>query len=378
MNFEFSDDMQALREQARRFLRERCPAAAVRKVIDGEQRFDRQLWAEMAAMGWLGAAVPEADGGVGLGDEGLCVLAEEIGRALAPVPFSSSVYLAIEAIARHGGAAQKAAWLPRLIGGEAIGAFALGEGLANPREGAVQVRVAGGRLHGTKWPVLDGGSADVAVVVARDEASRPGLYLVALAAPGVVRTPLETIDPSREQSRIDFTDVPAERLAVNADGWADVQRLLDRAAVLLAFEQLGGAQASLEMATAYAMERHAFGRPIGSFQAIKHKLADVYIAAELARSNAYYGAWALSADAPELPLAASVARVASTDAYHLAAKENIQTHGGMGFTWELDCHLHYRRAKMLALQLGSAAYWKDRVVTHWAGDPHTTTACTPL
>jgi len=138
--------------------------------------------------------------------------------------------------------------------------------------------------------------------------------------------------------------------------------VLDRAAVPLAFEQVGGAQASLEMATAYAKERFAFGRPIGSFQAIKHKLADIYIAIELARSNAYYGAWALSADAAELPLAAATARVSATEAFDLAAKENIQTHGGIGFTWEADCHLYYRRARLLALTIGSARYWKDRVV----------------
>jgi acyl-CoA dehydrogenase len=142
-----------------------------------------------------------------------------------------------------------------------------------------------------------------------------------------------------------------------------VERLLDRAAILTAFAQVGGAAASLEMATAYAKERFAFGRPIGSFQAIKHKLADVYVATELARSNAYYGAWALSADAADLPLAAATARVSASDAFFLAAKENIQVHGGVGFTWDYDCHLFYRRAKLLALSLGSQRYWKDRVVS---------------
>lgn len=369
MNFDFSEEMHLLRDQARRFLSERCPTTAVRNIVEGEDCFDRPLWAEIARMGWLGAAVPEADGGVELGDEGLCVLAEELGRALAPVPFSTSVYLVIEAMLRHGSEAQKAAWLPRLVSGDTIGTFALAEGPGNPRAAALQTRVAAGRLSGTKWPVPDGGIADVAVVVACDEVGEPAMYLVELAAQGVARATLDTIDPSREQARIDFAGAPAERLAAGVLGWGAVERLLDRAAVLVAFEQLGGAVACLEMATAHAKERHAFGRPIGSFQAIKHKLADVYIAAELARSNAYYGAWALSAQAPELPLAASMARVSSTEAYYLAAKENIQTHGGMGFTWELDCHLYYRRAKMLALQLGSIAHWKDRVVAHWAAHP---------
>ena len=156
--------------------------------------------------------------------------------------------------------------------------------------------------------------------------------------------------------------VHAERLGAAGDGPALLEQLLDRSAVLLAFEQLGGATACLEMAVNFARERHAFGRPIGSFQAIKHKLADVYIANELARSNAYYGAWALQTGAAELKLAATSARVSAIEAYHLASKENIQTHGGMGFTWEADCHLYYRRAKLLALTIGSAAHWKNRLV----------------
>ncbi|HLY87469.1 MAG TPA: acyl-CoA dehydrogenase family protein, partial [Acetobacteraceae bacterium] len=155
----------------------------------------------------------------------------------------------------------------------------------------------------------------------------------------------------------------AEPLNTAGTGWALVERLLDRAAILIAFEQIGGAQACLDMARLYAQERYAFGRSIASFQAIKHKLADVYVATELARSNAYYGAWALSVAAADLPLAAATARVSASDAFFLAAKENIQVHGGVGFTWDYDCHLYYRRAKLLALSLGSPRYWKDRVVS---------------
>jgi acyl-CoA dehydrogenase len=187
--------------------------------------------------------------------------------------------------------------------------------------------------------------------------------LVNLAAPGVARGTLPMVDPSADHAKLDFDSAPAELLGTGGHGWDAVQRLLDRAAILTAFAQVGGAAASLEMATAYAKERFAFGRPIGSFQAIKHKLADVYVATELARSNAYYGAWALSADAADLPLAAATARVSASDAFFLAAKENIQVHGGVGFTWDYDCHLFYRRAKLLALSLGSQRYWKDRVVS---------------
>ncbi|MCZ4313958.1 acyl-CoA/acyl-ACP dehydrogenase [Comamonadaceae bacterium G21597-S1] len=366
MNFDFSDEVKLLRGQARRFLSKQAPPAVARRVLEEPAHFDLPLWQQIAAMGWLGATVPEAYGGYGLGYEGLCVLAEELGRVVAPVPFASSVYLVTEAILRHGSDGQKAVWLPRLVSGEAIGTFALAEGIGNPRLTAVRAHVKDGRLRGTKWPVAGGNVADFAVVVARDADGIPGLYLVDLTGSEVQRTALETIDPTRGHSRVEFADAPAERLAAGRAGWSAVEQLLERAAALLAFEQIGGATACLEMATAYAKERYAFGRPIGSFQAIKHKLADVYIATELARSNCYFGVWALSSEAPELPLAAAAARVSSIDAYHLAAKENIQVHGGMGFTWELDCHLYYRRAKSLALELGSAAYWKDRLVTHLA------------
>jgi alkylation response protein AidB-like acyl-CoA dehydrogenase len=178
---------------------------------------------------------------------------------------------------------------------------------------------------------------------------------------GVARRELQTLDPSRDHARLDFDATTAESLPAT-EGWATVQRLMDRAAILFAFEQVGGADMSLQMARNYALERYAFGRPIGSFQAIKHKLADMYVALELARSNAYYGAWALATDAADLPMAAATARVSATEAFHLASKENIQTHGGIGFTWAVDCHLFYRRSKQLALNLGGAPFWKNRLV----------------
>ncbi len=364
MNFDFSEDLNLLRDEARKFLAEQCPTKSVRRILEGEAPFDRALWQQVAQMGWLGAAVPEAYGGAELGHEGLCVLAEELGRAIAPIPFASSVYLATEAILAYGSDAQKQHYLPKLAAGELIGCLAIAEGTDNPRAAAVTARLADGKLSGTKWPVADGSIADFAVVVARDAQDRIALALVDLSSAGVTRATLKTIDPTRDQARIEFQGAAAELLGTPGD-WSTVQALLDRAAVLLAFEQVGGAQACLEMATSYAKERIAFGRPIGSFQAIKHKLADVYTATELARSNAYYGAWALATNAPELGLAAAAARVAGIDAFHLASKENIQTHGGMGFTWELDCHLFYRRAKMLALTLGSARHWKNLLVDRW-------------
>jgi alkylation response protein AidB-like acyl-CoA dehydrogenase len=359
MNFDFSDDLKQLRDQARRFLTEQCPPALVRRSLDGEEPYAAALWKEIANMGWIGAAIPEQYGGAGLGYEGLCVLAEEIGRAVAPVPFASTAYLAAEAILLAGTEAQKRKYLPQLADGSLIGCFALAEGNGNPSPDAVRARVSGGKLNGVKWPVADGGIADIAIVAARDETDAIALFLVETKS--VARKTLRTVDPTRDQARFDCNDTPAEKLSA-VSGWATVQRLMDRAAILFAFEQVGGADASLQMARDYAMERFAFGRPIGSFQAIKHKLTDVYVALELARSNAYYGAWALTADAAELPLAAATARVSATDAFHLASKENIQTHGGVGFTWAFDCHLYYRRSKQLALRLGAAPFWKNRLV----------------
>jgi alkylation response protein AidB-like acyl-CoA dehydrogenase len=330
----------------------------VRRSLEGQETYAAPLWAAMAEMGWIGAAIPDSYGGAGLGYEGLCVLAEELGRAVAPVPFASSAYLASEAILATGSEAQKREWLPRLADGSVIGCFALSEGTGNPNPATIQARAAGSQLSGVKWPVADGGVAHIAVVVARDEANQIALYLVGLE--GVARRTLSTVDPTRNHARLDFSGAAAEKLA--GGGWAVVQRLLERAAIPIAFEQVGGADACLRMACDYAQQRYAFGRPIGSFQAIKHKLADVYVALELARSNAYHGAWALAADAAALPLAAATARVSATEAYHLASKENIQTHGGIGFTWAMDCHLFYRRSKQLALTLGGAPYWKNRLV----------------
>jgi alkylation response protein AidB-like acyl-CoA dehydrogenase len=372
MNFDFSDDAKLLRDEAGRLLREQATPTAVRRILEGEAAYDAALWQRVAAMGWLGTAVPEEFGGAGLGYEGLCVLAEQLGRCVAPVPFSSSVYLATEAILLAGSAEQKRRLLPGLASGQRIGTLALAEGPGNPHPARIRTAVTRGKVSGTKLPVPDGSVADLAVVVAQ-AGGETGLYLVELGGAGVARQALKTVDPTRNHARLEFSGAPAERLGAEGKraqgkgaegaGWEAVRCVLDRAAVLVAFEQVGGAQACLDMARAYAQERYAFGRPIGSFQAIKHKLADVYIAVELARSNAMFGAWALATAAPELPLAAAAARVSATDAFHLASKENIQTHGGMGFTWESDCHLYYRRAKLLALMLGSAPYWKDRLIS---------------
>jgi alkylation response protein AidB-like acyl-CoA dehydrogenase len=365
MNFDFSDDQKVLRDQARKFLSQHAAPARVRKILETDAPYDVELWKGMTEQGWPGTAIPESYGGAGFGYLELCVIAEELGRSLAPTPFSSSVYLATEAILLAGSDAQKKTWLPKLAMGEAIGCFALPEGAAAPSPKSIATHARDGKLSGTKMPVADGDVADIAVVAARS-GDTVSLFLVDLEGSGVTRSSVKTVDPTRSHARIAFDGAAAEPLGVPGQGWALTQRILDRAAVLIAFEQVGGAQAALDMAREYALGRFAFGRPIASFQAIKHKLVDMYVATELARSNAYYAAWALSTSAAELPVAAAAARVSATEAFWLSAKENIQTHGGMGFTWEFDCHLYYRRAKLLALALGSARHWKHELITRLA------------
>jgi alkylation response protein AidB-like acyl-CoA dehydrogenase len=362
MNFDFSDDQKAIKSEARRFLEARCPTSKVRAVLDDPAKsYDADLWKEIAGQGWLGTAIPEAHGGLGLGHLELCVIAEEMGRALAPVPFASTAYFLAEALMMSGSEAQKQAWLPKIAAGDAIGCFASVERPGALTEAQVQARVDGGKLTGTKLPVTDGDIADVAVVLAR-EGGQLSLFLVPLGGAGVARETLQTIDPTRSVGRLTFAGATAERLGEAGEGLALAEALLQRAAVLLAFEQIGGADRVLEMAKGYALERYAFGRPIGSYQAIKHKLADMYVKNELARSNAYYGAWALESGASELPLAAATARVSANEAYWYAAKENVQTHGGIGFTWQVDCHLFYRRAQQLGLVAGGSKAWKERLV----------------
>ncbi len=363
MNFEFSDEQNLLREQAQSFLAKTCPLSAVRKVLDGKQPFDEATWRGMIQLGWTATAIPEQYEGLGLGYLELCVLAEELGRSLAPTPFSSSIYLGAEAILLFGSPAQKSRYLPKLAAGEWIATLAVGEGAAPVGPTRLRTKATADTIKGTKIPVADGDVAEFAIVLAKEEKRTASLYIVDLNGTGVTRKTVATLDPTRSHAEIRFKDAPAELLGTRGQGFEHLQQVFDRAAVLFAFEQVGGAQAALDMGRDYALGRYAFGRPIGSFQAIKHKLADMYIATTLARSNCYYGAWALSTGAKELPIAAATARVSATEAFHECAKENIQTHGGMGFTWEFDCHMYYRRAKLLSVNLGSLPRWKDRLVS---------------
>ncbi len=362
MNLDYSDEQKLLKDQARKFLSERCTSQRVRVVLDdADKSFDAELWKEMAELGWMGVAIPETYGGLGQSRVELCAIAEELGRACAPVPFSSSIYGAAEALLLAGTSQQQERWLPGVANGSAIGTLAFVESPGPLSTRSIQTSIVAGKVSGTKRAAIDGDIANFAIVLAKDGKGL-SLFVVDLNVATVRRTKVSTLDPTRSAANIEFARATAERLGNAGDGLESIARIYDRMAVYLAFEQIGGADQCLEMAVEYAMHRFAFGRAIASYQAIKHKLVNLYAKNQIARSNAYYGAWALNDDANELPLAAATARVAACDAYWFAAKENIQTHGGMGFTWAADCHLYYRRARQLGLAIGAARVWRERLV----------------
>ncbi len=361
MNFDFSEEQKLLRTTARDYLEDRAPLGLARSILESEAPMSRELWAGAAEMGWLGAAIPEAWGGAGFGHAELVLIAEELGRALAPIPFVTSAAV-VEAILVAGTEEQRRRYLPGFANGDRVGTLALAEARGVVRPEHVRTRHRGdGTLAGTKIGAPDGAAANLALTLARNDSG--GLVLVLADLDETVRTAGESIDPSRPSAGFAFDATPAEPLGNEGeDGWSLLRRVLDRAAVLQAFEQLGTAQRAFDLTREQILDRHAFGRPIGSFQAIKHRMADLYAALEIARSNCWFAAWTLANDDPGLPLAACTARVAATEACNEASVEMVQLFGGAGFTWELDCHLFYRRARNLALALGPIGEWRDRLV----------------
>lgn len=362
MNLDFSEDQKFLQEEARKFLEKENAISRNRSVLENNSYIDNELWKKIVSLGWTGIRIPEEYGGLGLGHLELCVIAEELGRFLAPVPFSSSVYLFTEAIINYGNDEMKKNLLPKLVRGEIVGTLAVTENLYAPSKENICVIAKNNKLNGKKIAVPDAEIASHAIVVAKSEKGI-GLHIVDLSSKGILIEHQENIDESRGHFSIEFNDVDSELLGDSVSGWDLYESIINQAAVLFSYEQIGGSQAALDMAVNYAKERYAFGRPIGSYQAIKHKLADMYIALTLAKSNCYYAAWALSTNSSDLPSASATARVSSTKAYQLCSKENIQTHGGNGFTWEYDCHMFYRRSKLLSLNLGSLSNWREKLVT---------------
>ena len=362
MNLDFSDDQKFLQEEARKFLEKENSISRSRSVLESDNKVDTELWNKIVDLGWTGIRIPEQYDGLGLGHLELCVVAEELGRFLAPVPFSSSVYLFTEAIINFANEDIKKNILPKLVTGEIVGTFAVAEDLTAPTKENLALSSEDNLINGKKIVVPDAEIATHVLVVAKTKQGT-SIQLVDLSAKGVAVEHQENIDESRGYFSISFDNVQSELIGDEINGWDLYESIINQAAVLFSYEQIGGSQAALDMAINYAQERYAFGRPIGSFQAIKHKLADMYIALTLAKSNCYYAAWALSTNSADLPTASATARVSSTKAFQLCSKENIQTHGGNGFTWEYDCHLFYRRSKLLSLNIGSLSNWKEKLVT---------------
>jgi acyl-CoA dehydrogenase len=355
MNFDFSSEQRALQDEVRGFLREASPLSCCRKALESQRGFDADLWRQMGELGWLGICIPERFGGSGLSALELALTSEEVGRALSPIPFGSSICGAAGSILRDGSEAQQERWLPSIATGEQIGVLGIAERPGSFNWSQVETRLENGRLSGTKIAVADGAIATFAVVACRGEAE---LALVSLDQQNVRRETLRSIDPSRSVANLHFAGAHAE--ALGGKGAFDSMWL--RCAASGAFEQLGGADAVFAITREHMNVRHAFGKPISSYQALKHRMADLFAALEVARSNAYYAAWAASADSVELAESVCCARVSASQAYQLATFEAIQFQGGMGFTWESDCHLFYRRAKWLSASLGGPDYWRERLL----------------
>ena len=363
MNFAFSEEQDELRKTVRAFLDAKSDEAAVRVQMDTEQGYDKAVWSQMAGeLGLTGLVIPEEFGGSGYGWVELGVVLEEMGRSLVCAPFFSTAVLAAHTLLLSGDEHQKAAHLPGIASGLTLATLAFTEPSGKWDEAGITMPATGSgsdfKLNGTKMFVLDGHVADDIFVAARTAAG-VSLFHCQGDAAGLTRTALSTMDQTRKQAKLEFNDVSATLVGTDGDGWNVLSKVLDLAAVALAAEQVGGAQKVLEMAVEYAKVRVQFGRPIGSFQAIKHKCADMLLEVESAKSAAYYAMWCASEMNEELPSVASLAKAYCSEAYFHAASENIQIHGGIGFTWEHPAHLYFKRAKSSELLFGDPTYHRE-------------------
>ena len=373
MKFAFNEEQEALRAAARSFLADHSSAAQVAKVMATELGYDPEVWKRIGEeLGWPSVIIPEEYGGSGLTYVELVALLEEMGGALLCAPFFSTVCLAGNALLVGGHESQKQEHLPGIAAGQTIAKLAFTE--PKGRWDAAGIEAVAKRdggdfvLNGTKTFVPDGHSADLLIVAARREGSvgEEGVSLFVMPADtaGVERRPLPTMDQTRKQAEVslDHVRVPASALmGAEGGGWTILRNTLDLAAVALSAEQVGGAQKCLDMSVEYAKERVQFGRPIGSFQAIKHKCADMLLRVESARSASYYAGWAAAVSDAELPVLAALAKAYCSEAYFHCAAESIQIHGGIGFTWESDVHLYFKRAKSSETFLGDVAYHRELV-----------------
>ncbi|NND83872.1 MAG: acyl-CoA/acyl-ACP dehydrogenase [Acidimicrobiia bacterium] len=355
MHFAFSEEQEFLRQTAQEWMAKESPLSAVRTVMETEAGFDEAHWAELAGLGWHAMAIPEEYGGAGYGFLELAVLLEEMGAGLLPAPFLSTVALGANAVLLAASEEQKSDMLPGVAMGETRLAVAIGEDegpWAADRVATTATSTGDGwALTGTKRFVIDGHTANH-LIVAASTGSEVGLFGVVAGAEGMGVELLPTMDSTRKLADVTLDSTPAVRLG-EGDASDHIETLLRIASVAVALESVGGAQRTLDMAVSYAKDRVQFGRPIGSFQAIKHKCADMLLAVNGARATAYYAAWALSEGSDELERVAPLAKASCTEAYFHCAQENIQIHGGIGFTWEHDAHLYFKRAKSNELLIGA-------------------------
>ncbi|HTI55381.1 MAG TPA: acyl-CoA dehydrogenase family protein [Verrucomicrobiae bacterium] len=372
MNFGFNDEQELLRSTARKFFENECGSDTVRRLMETPEGISPDLWTKIAEQGWLGLVFPEAYDGMGLGLVDLVVLMEEMGRAVVPGPYFSTVLLGGLAVLEAGSEAQKKEWLPKIAAGDKRVALAWMEPSAQLGPAGVTLTATekGGRytLSGTKLFVHDAHTADALVVAAR---TRPGagaegvsLFLLPRDTSGLRVTLLPTMDQTRKLCEVTCADVTVGAdalLGAAGAGWAPLGRVLDRATVALCAEMCGGAQKVLDMTVEYAKIRQAFGRPIGSYQGVKHRAADMLVDVENGKSITYYAAWALDEGAAEAPLAVSMAKAYVSDAFRRVAAAGIQLHGGIGFTWEHDLHLYFKRAKGSEFTFGDATHHRERV-----------------
>jgi len=363
MNFAFSEEQEELRRITRQFLESKSPESEVRRLMDTEEGYDEKVWSQMAnELGLQSLIIPEEFGGQGFTFVELTVVLEEMGRALLCAPYFSSCVLAANALIHSGDDAAKQAHLPGIASGETIATLAFTEPNGKWDESGIEATATKDgdayKLSGTKMFVLDGAQANLLIVAAKTDAGT-SLFAVDPAGSGVTRTNLATMDQTRKQAKIELDGAAGTLIGTDGGGWATLERVLDLAAVALAAEQVGGAQKVLEEAVQYAKDRVQFGRPIGSFQAIKHKCADMLLEVESAKSAAYYAAWCASELNDELPSVASLAKAYCSEAYFHAAAENIQIHGGIGFTWEHPAHLYFKRAKSSELLFGDPTYHRE-------------------
>jgi alkylation response protein AidB-like acyl-CoA dehydrogenase len=365
MNFAFTDEQEELRKTVRSFLENKSSEEAVREQMETDNGFDPAVWSQMGEqMGLQGLSIPEEFGGSGYGFVELGIVLEEMGRALLCAPFFSTAVLAANTLLQSGDDAAKQKYLPAIASGETVATLAYVEPSGKWDESGITMQATksddGYTLSGTKSFVLDGHTAGLIIVAAKTD-SGTSLFAVDGDASGLTKTNLSTMDQTRKQAKLDFDNTPAELIGEEGKGWATLETVLDLAAVALAAEQVGGAQKVLEMAVDYAKVRVQFGRPIGSFQAIKHKCADMLLEVESAKSAAYYGMWCASEMNDELPSTASLAKAYCSEAYFHAAAENIQIHGGIGFTWEHPAHLYFKRAKSSELLFGDPTYHREQL-----------------